>query len=409
MSKKILLLIILITLILPAMGQKKKLSSKSVFFKNQSEVLIGRTDLYCTCEIVKRISTDIEIIGSEEMNQSKSQYTTGDRVFINKGNLSGLKTGDRFEIFALLKRVFSPGSLKLMGRLIQRKGIGVISEIFEDRAIITLEDTCFPVELTDNLIPFKEGEKIVRKSIDYKKTKLMDSYLKGKIIFSYDNSGVAKMTSSSGDIVISNLGMGEVSKGDFILFYKIFKRNLPKVVIGSGIVLKPQSNNSTIKIIDVSLPISIGENIAVVPAVSQGSISVVEQQPPLLKKSEEISQEIKKTEETFNFAILFDINETKISDKYDDNFNKLKSFIDSKSEISIILRGYACSIGNFEYNMELSNKRVTAVKNILISKYNIPENLIETFFYGEKDSPFDNSSEESRRKNRRVDIQVIGK
>jgi len=46
---------------------------------------------------------------------------------------------------------------------------------------------------------------------------------------------------------------------------------------------------------------------------------------------------------------------------------------------------------------------------MLINEYGIAENFIESYFYGEKESPFDNTSEEQRRKNRLVHIQVIGK
>lgn len=407
MNKKILFLLTTIFLILPIPGQQKKLSSASVFLKDQSSVLIGDDDLYCSYEIVKRINSDIEIIGSEEMDQSRTQYSTGDNVFINKGSLSGLKEGDKFIIFSIIKRVYFPDSLKYLGKLIQKKGVCIIKKIFEGRAVVKLQDTCSPVELADNLIPFKAEEKIVKRAIEYSKSGLLDTYLRGKIIFSSDFFGFSRMTSGPGNIVVSNLGLGEVSKGDFVLFYKVIKKNLPKVVVGSGIVLKPQNNNSTIKIIDASFPIKTGEMIAVVPTVTIKEKSV--ESPPLIKKSKDITQEVKKTEESFDFAVLFNINESAISDQYESSFAKLKDFINSKSEITVILRGYACSIGGFTYNLELSKKRVEAVKNLLILKYNISEDLIETFFYGEKDSPFDNSSEESRRKNRRVDIQVIGK
>jgi outer membrane protein OmpA-like peptidoglycan-associated protein len=49
------------------------------------------------------------------------------------------------------------------------------------------------------------------------------------------------------------------------------------------------------------------------------------------------------------------------------------------------------------------------VKAYLINTLAIPENFIEAHFYGEKDAPYDNTSEEQRRKNRAVNIQVIGK
>ena len=52
---------------------------------------------------------------------------------------------------------------------------------------------------------------------------------------------------------------------------------------------------------------------------------------------------------------------------------------------------------------------IIAIKNILISQYGIDAAHIETFFYGEKEPQFDNSSEVERRKNRLVKIEVNGK
>ena len=73
------------------------------------------------------------------------------------------------------------------------------------------------------------------------------------------------------------------------------------------------------------------------------------------------------------------------------------------------MRGYTCSIGGLEYNLKLSKERVDGVKAYLVSKLGVDEKLIESYFYGEKDAPYDNTSEEQRRKNRVVNIQVIGK
>ena len=102
-------------------------------------------------------------------------------------------------------------------------------------------------------------------------------------------------------------------------------------------------------------------------------------------------------------------NNIDFSDKYASEFEKVKEFISSKSQYVVILRGYTCSIGGLEYNLKLSQERVNNVKAYLVSALGIPENFIKTYYYGEKDAPYDNTSEEQRRKNRLVNIQVIGK
>jgi outer membrane protein OmpA-like peptidoglycan-associated protein len=39
----------------------------------------------------------------------------------------------------------------------------------------------------------------------------------------------------------------------------------------------------------------------------------------------------------------------------------------------------------------------------------VPESQIESAYYGEKEAPYDNSSEAERRKNRLVMVVVVGK
>jgi len=122
-------------------------------------------------------------------------------------------------------------------------------------------------------------------------------------------------------------------------------------------------------------------------------------------KSGKLPDEIQKVE----VSILFDLDSKSIDPSYEIEFGRIKEFIKSKSEFVVILKGYACGIGGLEYNLKISKERVDRVREMLINEYGIAENFIESYFYGEKESPFDNTSEEQRRKNRLVHIQVIGK
>jgi len=283
MTKKILVLIVILMFAGILIPQQKKLVTSHVYLKDYPEVLIGESDLYCSYEIVKRINRDLKIISSAEIDTNKSQYTTSDIVFINKGSAAGLKDGDKFIIFSVVKKIYRPGTLKFLGRLIQKKGTGTIVELKERSASLKLELTCTPIHIGDNLIPFKSEEKVVKRSVDYSRSAIPDSLPHGEIIYSSDFSDINRVSHNTGNIVVSNLGIGEVSKGDFVLFYRILKKSLPRIIIGSGIVLKPQNSNSTIKIIDSSLPIHIGEQFAVLPPVKE-TVPGKNTAPPLDKK-----------------------------------------------------------------------------------------------------------------------------
>ncbi|MEN8154559.1 MAG: OmpA family protein [Acidobacteriota bacterium] len=405
--KKFYFLLIILILFSVIYGQQKKLTVNEAYFTKEKYLLVSDTDIYCSYEIGKKKSNDIKIIGSREMESNKSEYSTGDYMFINKGLNDGLKEGDKFIIIESGGRVSSPLNNRYLGRLYLRKGTAVIKTIFEKKSEIELEKTCSPVNIGNFLIPYKYEEQVLRRRINFNMARLPESQVKGRVVYSNELIKYNKENASPGDIVIVDMGKDELSKGDFVLFYKIIKKKLPPVIIGGGIVVKPQNTNSSVKILHSTFPVKVGTYLTLLPETKTGITT--DSELPILKDSGELTADVEETEETFDFTVLFDMNETDVSDSFKENFENLEKFAKDKSEYVIILRGYCCSIGGIEYNLELSKKRVEKVKELLINEYKIGESFIETYFYGEKDAPFNNSSEINRQKNRRVDIQVVGK
>lgn len=68
--------------------------------------------------------------------------------------------------------------------------------------------------------------------------------------------------------------------------------------------------------------------------------------------------------------------------------------------------GHTDNVGKDAYNLELSNKRATAVKKYLVSK-NIPETSITSIGKGETMPIADNKTAEGRLKNRRVEFIIV--
>ncbi len=406
MKKTTILLILFLMIFCTVFSAQKKYVFDDTQLTKDKFLLISESDLICSYEIKKRISKDIKIIKSVDMEE-KTVFGTNDRLIINRGERSGLKEGDKFHVVAQGGRIINPLTHRSLGTLFLKKGIVEITTLYERYSIVEVKKSCFHVLLTDYLIPYKSEEQVVRRSIEYKLSKLPDSQLTGRVVYAGDDIDLERVVSASGNIVAVDLGKGEVSKGDFVLFYKIVKKRLPKIIIGSGIVIKPQNSNSTVKIIDSAFSIEIGTYLTVLPEVLITDTD--DNKLPLIKDSKNITEEITATDETFDFTTLFPLDEYKLKDKLEEKFLQMKEFISSKKEFVIILRGYACSIGGVDYNLELSKKRVEEVKNYIMSKLDIAPDFIETYFYGEKDTPFDNSTEINRRKNRRVDIQVMGR
>lgn len=74
----------------------------------------------------------------------------------------------------------------------------------------------------------------------------------------------------------------------------------------------------------------------------------------------------------------------------------------------IVATGHTDSVGSDSYNQKLSMRRAQAVKAFLVSK-GIPAARVFTEGKGERQPIADNHTREGRAKNRRVDIEVVGK
>jgi OOP family OmpA-OmpF porin len=65
-------------------------------------------------------------------------------------------------------------------------------------------------------------------------------------------------------------------------------------------------------------------------------------------------------------------------------------------------------MGSEEYNLGLSLKRTDIVADYLVSNHNISSDRIVRLWFGQLNPVADNSTEEGRRLNRRVELAVGG-
>ena len=386
---------------------------KKAYAYMDEELLISEADLYCSYFISNKMPEDLVITGAEFMDSFQTLYTDGNKMYINKGSNVGINEGDIFLVLARGEKISNALTAKKLGTYYLKKSLAEVTCLYEDKAIVTLKKGCYPVHIGDFLIPFKKQQTVFKRKINYKKCKLpqSSSAVEGNVIYTNVYMDVTKNISGTGEYVSIDLGKAIVSRGTFVLFYKLLKKNLPVLIIGSGIVVNPQNTNATVKVLDASQPIEVGVKLAVLPEAEAQirPIGVKDEDIPVIESLKKEEKEIEPGEDSIEINILFNIDEKSINSGYAEIFEKIKEFIHSKTQYNIILRGYACSIGGLEYNLKLSKERVDTVKAYLVRELGIDENLIESYYYGEKDAPYDNTSEEQRRKNRMVNIQVIGK
>jgi outer membrane protein OmpA-like peptidoglycan-associated protein len=400
----ITLILFIVVFSLTAQTQKFKIKEKyekAYVYKEQS-LLVSKSEFDCSFFISEKIEQDIIIVGAKQRWLGKTFYTNENEMYINKGSKDGIKEGDKFSVLEKGKKVGSFGIYYGM------KSIAVVTCVYENKATVKLTDGCAPVYIGDFLIKYKPHKPIFKKRIDYKNCRLIKSEINGKVIYHKKSIPLESRTLLGEDLMVAvDIGNAFLKSGDFLLFYKIFSKKLPPLIVGTGIVVSAQKTNSTVKILKLSNPVQIGDRVTYLPEIKNNKLKTNERLPEIGKKGNEFI--VKEDYKVFNVNILFNLGEETISESNKTEINRIEDFIKDKNQYTVVLKGFTCNIGKVEDNLKLSKKRVEAVKKYIVDKLGIESFLVESYFYGEKSCEFDNSTEESRRKNRRVLITIIGR
>lgn len=106
---------------------------------------------------------------------------------------------------------------------------------------------------------------------------------------------------------------------------------------------------------------------------------------------------------TIKTSIYFEVDTFTLSNEHQKRLDKVTDTLKKLNIQEIVLRGNTDADADSAYNIRLSIKRVTSVKNYLAAK-GIDLSKIKTDYYGENKPIADNKTETGKQKNRRVDI-----
>jgi outer membrane protein OmpA-like peptidoglycan-associated protein len=104
-------------------------------------------------------------------------------------------------------------------------------------------------------------------------------------------------------------------------------------------------------------------------------------------------------------AITFATARSDINPSFAGTLSQLAQTLASYQNQTITVRGYTDNVGNASYNQQLSQDRANSVANYLI-RQGVAANRVQAVGYGMNDPVADNSSEQGRSQNRRVEISV---
>ena len=104
-------------------------------------------------------------------------------------------------------------------------------------------------------------------------------------------------------------------------------------------------------------------------------------------------------------TIYFDLNKSDLKPEGKAELDKIVQTLIASKEFNIVIGGHACDLGTDKYNMKLSERRAQEVVKYLLSK-GVNNAYIGSNNYGESKPAVPNTSEDNRKKNRRVEWEV---
>ena len=256
----------------------------------------GYTTIYCSGFVKDtRLPNDLYVISGEQAGY-KIVYAQGENVYINRGSDNGVRIGDRFMV---VRETGDPmpvdwfkGQSKIanaMGNLYADIGQLRVVSVLQKTSVAEVVFSCKDVTRGDIVRPFEE-----RPAPPYKEIGAFDHFapVSGKPVGTVVTSSTFQQSQGQGSTMYVNLGAAQgVKVGDYMrLFrypgrdiemvpqskgyaYQIYGfgstparyewKDLPREVLGEGIVLNASRNAATVFVTFSSVEIYAGDNVEI--------------------------------------------------------------------------------------------------------------------------------------------------
>lgn len=106
--------------------------------------------------------------------------------------------------------------------------------------------------------------------------------------------------------------------------------------------------------------------------------------------------------ENIELRVLFDNDKSFVKPHYYAEIERVAQFMQRHPEATATIEGHTDSNASDMYNVRLSQRRVDAVKKILVENYGVSANRLNSIGYGESRPVASNATPEGRQQNRRV-------
>ena len=108
-----------------------------------------------------------------------------------------------------------------------------------------------------------------------------------------------------------------------------------------------------------------------------------------------------------DISVTFGFDKSVLTKADKDQLDQFAANLQSARGYILAVTGGTDSVGDAQYNYQLSNRRADAVVNYLQTKYNIAPHRFYLIGIGKDDPAADNKTAAGRAKNRRVEIKLM--
>ena len=108
----------------------------------------------------------------------------------------------------------------------------------------------------------------------------------------------------------------------------------------------------------------------------------------------------------FKLLVNFESDSYVVEPEFYDEIKKLADFMKEHPKTDVMIEGHTSLVGTRAYNLELSQNRAQAVKNILINKYFIEKNRVGAIGYGFDRLLEEGNTEAINARNRRIVAEI---
>lgn len=120
--------------------------------------------------------------------------------------------------------------------------------------------------------------------------------------------------------------------------------------------------------------------------------------------SEKMSDEISTTGKIALYGINFDSGKDSLRSESADTINQIAALMTSEGDLRLLIVGHTDSVGSFEYNQNLSERRAASVVRALVNQHGITQSRLYPVGVAFASPVATNDTDEGKAQNRRVEL-----